>query len=538
MNHSCRWRDYSRLLAMVLVLAVSGTAPAAEPTYTVDLGGDVKIELLLVQAGTFTQGSPAGEKNRGDDETQRQVTISQPFYLGKTPVTRGQFAKFVAATGYKTEAEKGTSGGFGFENGTLVQKAAYNWHNPGFTQTDEHPVVLVTWDDAQAFAKWLSGKTKQSFELPTEAEWEYAIRAGTTTAFYSGDGDHDADRIAWHKGTAGDGTRPVGQKEPNAWGFVDMAGNVWEWCRDWYGPYSSGQVTDPLETRSNQSNPPRRVLRGGSFLKDAKNGRSAARFRSTPGTRNADTGFRVMFRPAHSAVPAAVQAPVKEMAQPVESPAQPPTVVAQQETQRNPPRQPAQPAQSSPNSPPPTRGPMLRSSLMMGLLCPCALLVVGGTVIIVLLLVWRGQRKSSQDDYAGGIEHDVAPPPGPQPGSKPQRAPRIVNDGFWLEDPAYSPGSVVRYSYRVGHTPHSGEFTVGPGHQGHFVYTGGTPSDIQILEILSGTGILPGSQPYDSIQSVSGPVIIGSISPPPPPSPRRTPPSPPPHRTGGFPPAY
>src|SRR5580765_2018337 len=194
MNHSCHLRDSSRLLPMILVLAVSGIASAAEPTHTVDLGGGTKIELLLVQPGTFTQGSPAGEKNRGDDENQREVTISQPFYLGKTPITRGQFARFVAATGYKTQAEKGTSGGFGLENGALVQKPAYNWRNPGFTQTDEHPVVVVDWDDAQAFAKWLSGKTNQSFELPTEAEWEYAIRAGTTTAFYNGDSDQDADR--------------------------------------------------------------------------------------------------------------------------------------------------------------------------------------------------------------------------------------------------------------------------------------------------------------------------------------------------------
>jgi formylglycine-generating enzyme required for sulfatase activity len=535
MKNSCNLRVAICLLAISVVLARVGTIEAADPTYTIDLGGGVKLELVLVQSGTFTQGSPDGEKNRGDDEAQRQVTISQPFYLGKTPVTRGQFARFVAATSYKTEAEKGTSGGFGLENRALVQKAAYNWRNPGFTQTDDHPVVLVTWDDAEAFAKWLSGKTNQTFELPTEAEWEYAIRAGTTTSFYSGDGDHDADRIAWHKGTAGDGTRPVAQKEPNPWGFVDMAGNVWEWCRDWYGTYSSGPVTDPLETRSNLSNPARRVLRGGSFLKDPKNGRSAARFRSTPGTRNADIGFRIMFRPAQAA--AAPQVPRKEMVQPVEAPPQPPVTVAQQETERVPPRQPVHPNQPFSNSPPPVAPSVAGRSLLAGLLCPCVLLVVGGAVLIIVLIVWRGQKKSSPDDYAGGVLPDVTAPPPRKTGPKPRRAPRIVNDGFWLEDPVYSPGSVVRYSCRVGHTPHSGEFTVGPGHQGHFVYTGGTPSDIQILEVLPGAGILPGSQPYDSIESVSGPTIIGSTIPPPPP-PRTPPPPPPPHRAGGFPPAY
>ncbi|MBI3861193.1 MAG: formylglycine-generating enzyme family protein [Planctomycetia bacterium] len=526
-GHALGW-----LAAAAVFLSAIVTAHAADPMQTIDLGGGVKLELVLIQPGTFTQGSPVGEANRGSDETQRQVTISHPFYLAKTPVTRGQFAKFVAATGYKTESEKGTSGGFGLQNGELVQKPGYNWRSPGFAQTDDHPVVLVTWDDAEAFAKWLSGKTNHKFQLPTEAEWEFAIRAGTTTAFYNGDSDRDADRIAWHKGNSGDGTRPVGQKEANPWGLVDMAGNVWEWCRDWYGPYPTGDATDPLETRSNLSDKPRRVLRGGSFLKDAKNGRSAARFRSTPGTRNADTGFRISYD---------LPAPAKELAQPVETVRPPVTTSPQPQTATAPQPQPAtlpqqrvpvQNSQSPVSNPPVATG--VRSSLLAGILCPCVLLLVGGVVLIVIIAVWRGQKKSMQDDYPVGVQPDpVTQPPGPKSGPKPRRAPRIVADGFWLEDPIYTPGCVVRYSCRVGHTPNSGEFTVGPGHQGHFVYTGGTPSDVQILEVRPGAGGVRTDQPFDTFQSTSGPVIIGTSTPPPPPQT----PAPPVHRAG-FPPAY
>jgi formylglycine-generating enzyme required for sulfatase activity len=537
MNTIWRVQSITRFFGVALLAICSGEVQSAEPTHTIDLGSGTTIELVLIEAGTFTQGSPAGEPNRSDDETQRQVTISQPFYLAKTPITRGQFAKFVAATGYKTESEKGTSGGFGLENGQLVQKAAYNWRHPGFVQTDDHPVVLVTWDDAQAFAKWLSGKTNQNFQLPTEAEWEYAVRAGSTTAFYNGDGDQAADQIAWHKGNSGDGTRPVGQKDRNGWGLVDMAGNVWEWCRDWYGPYPSGAVTNPLESQSNLSDKPRRVLRGGSFLKDAKNGRSAARFRSTPGSRNADIGFRVMFRPAAAAhvTPAG---PAKEMAQPVESVEQPPQKAAPPETIHMPPPQPPLPNQSPPFAPQPAPVPALGKGLLAGLLCPCVLVLVGGITLIVLITIWRGNRGSQHDDFPAGVQPDVASQSGsPKPPPRPRRAPRIVDDGFWLEDPIYSPGSIVRYSCRVGHTPTSGEFTVGPGHQGHFVYTGGTPSDVQILDVSPVAGIMPGTEPYDTTHSMGMPFIIGSTNPAPPP---RTPPPPPRpavHRSG-FPPAY
>ena len=530
------------LVISVWAVLCTGVAQSAEPTRLLDLGNGVKIELIRIEPGTFTQGSAADRPGRGDDEVQREVTISQAFYLGKTPVTKGQFAKFATATGFRTEAEKGSSGGAGFENGALVQKSGYNWRNPGFAQTDEHPVVLITWDDAHAFMKWLSDKTRENIQLPTEAEWEYACRAGSTTDFYSGDGDEAAARIAWFKATAGDGARPVGRKEANAWGFFDMAGNVAEWCRDWYGPYPPGPVTDPFETRSNLWDKPRRVLRGGSWFKDVKNCRSAARFRSTPGSRNADFGFRISFRP--TATTTADESPAPATAQPRPQP-QP-----QAQMPANPvsPQQPVSPAHETQRTPPqpvpqPTIMPATGSSILLGLLCPCVMVLVGGGVLIFLFVLWRGSGSSRTEQPILPVD---SPPqrtgpttrPG-QTGSRPRRAPRIVTDGFWLEDPVYSPGSIVRYSCQIDGAPTDGEFTVGPGHQGHFVYTGGTPADVEIREIIPSSG-MRSPDVTDPLYGTTGGMLGGYSSSPPPP-PRVTsspPPLPPAHPRGGFPPAY
>ena len=142
------------------------------------------MKLVLIPAGEFLMGSPDSDKDAEDDEKpQHRVRITRPFYLGAHEVTRGQFRRFVDETGYRTEAEKNDAGGLGYDaqSKKLKQDRKFNWLNPGFEQTDEHPVVNVSWNDSVAFAEWLSRKEGRTYRLPTEAEWEYACRAGTKT---------------------------------------------------------------------------------------------------------------------------------------------------------------------------------------------------------------------------------------------------------------------------------------------------------------------------------------------------------------------
>jgi formylglycine-generating enzyme required for sulfatase activity len=172
-------------------------------------------------------------------------------------------------------------------------------------------VVIVTWDDAQRFCEWLSKKTGKTARLPTEAEWEYACRAGTTTRFHSGDDAETrvpfanmADATAhtkyanWPATQGDDGyvfTAPVGKFKPNAWGLYDMHGNVYEWCQDWFGPYTGLSAQDPVRTERPNANSPR-VIRGGAWKAPADDGRSADRHRVAPSNAYSRLGFRVVLR--------------------------------------------------------------------------------------------------------------------------------------------------------------------------------------------------------------------------------------------------
>ena len=371
--------------ALVVAFLSGPSSFLAAEAAVIDLGGGVRLELVRVKSGTFRQGSPVGEAGRGDDETAREVTLSRDYDVGRYPVTRGQYARFVAETGYRTEAEKGASGGFGFDGRGLVQRKEFTWRNPGFPQTDDHPVVLVTYDDALAFTQWLSGKAGRAITLPTEAQWERACRAGSDARFYRGASDEEARTIAWFKDNAGDGTRPVGQKTPNAFGLYDMSGNAYEWVLDWYGPYGSDPVRDPLESRSTLSDKPRRSLRGGSWLKDARSLRCAARYRNTPGSRNADNGFRVaaiVGGPAPAAAPAAA-APAARTGKSDEAP-----------------------------------------WWLLGLLAPLAF--CGAPLVIVVFVVVRLLRRGTS-----GVRT------------------RIGDDGFWVYSPDETRGRPISYRVRV-----------------------------------------------------------------------------------------
>jgi len=226
------------------------------------------MNFTLIKAGEFLMGSPDTDKDASDvygEKPRHRVRITRPFYLGVHEVTRGQFRRFVEETGYRTEAEKDGKGAYGWNEETQLFKEnpRYTWLTPGFEQTDLHPVVNVSWSDAVAFADWLGKKEGKTYRLPTEAEWEYACRAGTTTLYSCGndpeglaevgnvcDGSLGEKHPGWNAIAARDGfvyTAPVGRYRPNAWGLHDMHGNVWEWCLDWYGRdfYKTSRVDDP-----------------------------------------------------------------------------------------------------------------------------------------------------------------------------------------------------------------------------------------------------------------------------------------------------
>jgi formylglycine-generating enzyme required for sulfatase activity len=267
------------------------------------------MKLVQIPAGEFVMGSPPQERGRRPDEPQRRVRLSHDFYIGQYEVTRGQFRQFVTATNYKTDAERGIRGGYGFDPQTKRLSGPdkmYSWQFTGFPQTDEHPVVNVSWNDAFAFCEWLAAREQARYQLPTEAQWEFACRAGAGTAYANGDDPEKvvemgnivdalakevfADRIAVSSRDGHVFTAPVGSFRPNALGLYDMHGNVWEWCADWFStPVAEPQV-DPRGPESGTN----RVVRGGDWYHDWSFARSAQRFPIYPGLCRRHAGFRVV----------------------------------------------------------------------------------------------------------------------------------------------------------------------------------------------------------------------------------------------------
>lgn len=244
--------------------------------HTIMLPGDVPLEMVWIPAGTFLMGPYPGEKDSDSWEgPQHQVTLTQEFWLGKYEVTKAQWTAVTGTTPW-------------LRRGELII----------FVLDDSNSsAVYVSWNDVQAFISILNTQTGESFRLPSEAEWEYACRAGTTTRFSYGDdpGYSEFSNYAWGNRNAYDYgeayAHVVGQLLPNPWGLYDMHGNVYEWCEDWYGDYASGPVTDPTGAASGSS----RVLRGGSWDTAASGCRSAYRNHSSPLPLYADDyfGFRL-----------------------------------------------------------------------------------------------------------------------------------------------------------------------------------------------------------------------------------------------------
>lgn len=445
------------MMKRLLFLLAAFSLQAQPSTLELDLGSGVKMEMILVQPGSFMQGSPSDEPGREVDEApQRKIQISRAFYLGKHPVTYSQFARFVEATRYRTEAEKGSSGGYGVVNGKLAQQKSFSWRNPGFPQGPDHPVTIVSASDAEAFCRWLSSLTRRTCTLPTEAQWEYACRAGTTTAHYS---SAPVDQQAWHRGNSDAQTHPVGEKLPNAWGFHDFYGPVWQWCRDWYAPYvPSGDTSDPLQKDPNLSDKPRRVLRGGSFISDVSHSRSAERYRNDQGSRNADNGFRIICSEEvkTAAAPAPVSTPGASSSTSNHVSPQPTTthrVVAQQGT----------------------RSSLFGNIFFFGL----AVWVISKIIKTVKSFQGGGSALATGLGTLTGMQAaDMLTQPA-QPLSH-RFGFNLTDDGFYISGPDEASGTLLHYECLVGDRTLADDVTFTPGPQGHFVFTGKRPSRVSI----------------------------------------------------------
>jgi formylglycine-generating enzyme required for sulfatase activity len=235
------------------------------------------MSFVSIPAGTFLMGSPQSETGRYDNEIQHSVTLTHGFEMQTTDVTQAQW---VAVMG---------------SNPSYFQSAQYCKDTfkqvNGVSMCPHHPVEQVSWDDAQDFITKLNQKQDgYLYRLPTEAEWEYAARAGTTTAYFFGNGTNEINGYAWYSSNSGGQTHEVAKLRPNAWGLYDMAGNVWQWVQDWYGDYS----------RSSQENPEgpaggsHRGIRGGGWYTVAQSLRSAYRNDNAPGAQFYDLGFRLV----------------------------------------------------------------------------------------------------------------------------------------------------------------------------------------------------------------------------------------------------
>jgi formylglycine-generating enzyme required for sulfatase activity len=228
-------------------------------TKTLDLGKGVKMELVWIPPGEFMMGSNDGQDN---EKPLHRVRLTKGFWMGKYEVTQEQYEAVIGS-------------------------------NPSKFKGSDNPVGNVSWDDAVAFCRKAGGR------LPTEAEWEYACRAGTTTKYHSGDTDNDLARVAWYGSNSDNNPHPVGGKLANTWGLHDMHGNVWEWCADWYGDYPNSDAVDPTGPGSGQD----RVLRGGSWNCYSVSCRSVHRYKFSPDVGIISNGFRVIVDAPEAGAP-------------------------------------------------------------------------------------------------------------------------------------------------------------------------------------------------------------------------------------------
>ena len=241
--------------------STSSSMASGSNTISIPVKDGINIEMVKVEAGTFMMGATAEMKDPYDDEKPvHQVTLTNDYYMGKYEVTQALWQAVMGS-------------------------------NPSTFKGDNLPVETVSWNDCQEFISKLNNMTGRKFRLPTEAEWEYAARGGKKSRGYQYSGSSNISDVAWYDGNRGIKTHDVGAKQPNELGIYDMTGNVWEWCQDWYGSYSSSSQTNPAGATSGWG----RVRRGGSWKGDAGFCRSSFRNYFTPGYRNSILGLRLVL---------------------------------------------------------------------------------------------------------------------------------------------------------------------------------------------------------------------------------------------------
>jgi formylglycine-generating enzyme required for sulfatase activity len=283
------FKDNGKIEIEEVLYLLKGLANPVDYSVNQSFTNSIGMSFVYIPPGTFTMGSPTDEGGRNSDETQHQVTLTKGYYMQTTEITQGQWKAVIGS-------------------------------NPSYFSScgDNCPVEQVSWDDLQNFISKLNQADGRTYRLPTEAEWEYAARAGSTSAFYNGGItntgcsplDTNLDKIGWYcgnscvsysggyncsswsgSGCSSCGTHPVAQKQANAFGLFDMSGNVWEWCQDWYGSYPTTSVTDPTGANTGSY----RVGRGGDWSYSAGYCRSAFRYSTYPSLRYGNLGARLAF---------------------------------------------------------------------------------------------------------------------------------------------------------------------------------------------------------------------------------------------------
>ena len=239
--------------------SVSSGSSLTGKTITIPVKDGISIDMVRIGAGTFTMGAtPEMENPYNDEKPTRCVTLTNDYYIGKYEVTQALWQAVMGS-------------------------------NPSNRKGDNLPVEEVSWDDCQEFISKLNRMTGKTFRLPTEAEWEYAARGGNKSKGYQYSGSNNLSDVAWYRDNSGYKTYAVGTKQPNELGIYDMSGNVWEWCQDWYGEYSSSSQVNPTGANSGSS----RVNRGGAVGNDARLCRSSCRANDVPGTHYSILGLRL-----------------------------------------------------------------------------------------------------------------------------------------------------------------------------------------------------------------------------------------------------